>query len=189
MYFCILDTETTGLSPVDNEIIELAAIVVNEKLRPLDALTFRIQPKHPEKASKKALEINGYSPDTWNPQFFTHSAALKRLDKMISKFSKDAPVVIAGQNVKFDIGFLMEAYNRESMPYPFDKDNSVDLIDVARLWSKYSGTHLERVNLDYLSNVVGITNDRPHAAFYDAEATLKILEWFIKDLKARKVNV
>jgi DNA polymerase III alpha subunit (gram-positive type) len=187
MYYCVLDTETTGLNPEVHEIIELAAIITNSSLKPLDTLSFRIQPKYLERAEKKALEINGYNPDTWNPQFFAYSAALRQLNKMIYKFGKDGPVVLTGQNIKFDIGFLVETYKRERVEFPFASNAYVDLMDVSKLWSKCYGIKLERHNLNYLSTVAGVSNERPHSALYDAEATLKVLEWFITELKKKEI--
>jgi DNA polymerase-3 subunit epsilon len=189
MYLCVLDTETTGLNPQVHEIIEIAAIITNTALKPLDALTFRIQPKYPERIEKKAAEVNGYSQDTWDPQFFTHSAALTHLNKMVSRFCKNDVVVLSGQNIRFDIGFLKETYKRERVPYLFSPTEYVDLMDLAKLWEKVSGNALKSKHLKDLIQVAGVVNDRPHSAYFDTEATLKTIQWFVNDLRERKVNV
>jgi DNA polymerase III epsilon subunit-like protein len=62
-------------------------------------------------------------------------------------------------------------------------------MDLAKLWEKVSGNALKSKHLKDLIQVAGVVNDRPHSAYFDTEATLKTIQWFVNDLRERKVNV
>ena len=62
----IVDLETTGLDEQLHEIIEVGMVVVNQKtLEIIDTLDMKVRPTHPETASAKALEVNGYNEEDW----------------------------------------------------------------------------------------------------------------------------
>lgn len=89
-----VDLETTGLDPEHHEIIEFA--VVREDGTYVE---FKVKPEHIETAHPKALEVNGYTPEAWEGAISQEEAA-----KHLAAWLEDS--IIAGQNVKFDIGFL-----------------------------------------------------------------------------------
>ena len=188
LLFCVLDTETTGLDPDYHEVIQIAAIMCDQYMDEIGRTSFRIQPQWIERASRKALEINGYHPRTWNPKFYTHKKALKYLNSFIGKYSDSTDeIVLVGQNIKFDIDFITAAYNREGVLYPFSY-TSFDLIDVVKIWEKDNDRRLKSRSLKYLSEFTGCINTNPHDAEADAETTLDILKWFIEDFKRGSNN-
>lgn len=188
MLFCIIDTETTGLKPEYHEIIQVAAIMCDSSMKELGRISFRISPKWIERASRKALEINGYNPRTWNPKFYTHKKALNHLNSFVGKYvSASDEVIVAGQNIKFDTNFLINTYNREGVLYPFSY-SSLDLIDVVKIWEKTNGKRLKNRTLAHLSEFTNCVNTNPHDALADAEVTLDIFNWFIDDLKKGNTN-
>ena len=65
MKYVVLDTETTGLRSYHHEIVSFAGIKINEQLQEIDRLVIRIKPKHPERADREAMRINGYSAARW----------------------------------------------------------------------------------------------------------------------------
>jgi len=181
MIFCILDTETTGLKPGYHEVIQVAALICDKNLKEIDRVSFKINPQKIERASKKALEINKYNPKTWSPDFFTKVKYLKYLNRFISKYASDE-IIMAGQNIKFDYKFLKAEYEQCDVPFPFSTI-TLDLMDVAKLWSSFRNTRLKKYSLDYLVKFTNQVNDNPHDAEADAEVTLDVLKWFVKDLK------
>jgi len=183
MLFCVLDTETTGLKPTYHEVIQVATIMCDSELNELGRFSFKIRPRWVERANKKALEINGFHPRTWNPDFYTHRKALKELNRFVKKYSNEYDEIIpSGQNTKFDTNFLVEEYNRSGVLYPFSHLN-LDLIDIVKIWEKDTGVRLKNRKLSTLSEYTGCINLNPHDALADAEATLDIIKWFIGDLK------
>lgn len=183
MKFCVIDTETTGLDPEYHEIIQIAAIFCDDHLNKKDTTVFKIKPRYIERASEKALQVNGYHPDTWDPTFMVMHKALSHLNHFIDKNSNgDSPLIMVGQNVQFDYDFLKDAYKREDMSFPFS-ELSLDLIQVAKAWSYITNNRIQRFSLTHLAEFTNQVNVKPHDAGADAEVTLDILLWFINDLK------
>lgn len=155
----------------------------DKDLNELGRYSFKIRPRWIERANKKALEINGFHPRTWCPDFYTHRKALKKLNSFVKMYSKDdVEIIPAGQNIGFDTDFLMEEYNRAGVLYPLSY-SSLDLIDIVKIWEKDFGIKLKNRKLSSLSEYTGCINLNPHDALADAEVTLDIIKWFISDLK------
>lgn len=181
--FCVLDTETTGLDPKVQEIIQFACVLCDNNLNKINSFSFRVHPQHIQTASIDALAINGYNPATWNPHFPNHKEAFVELNGFLVRNNVNGDVVIpVGQNVKFDMDFLTSSYEREGVLFPFSF-TTLDLIDISKIWAYFRNVRLRRHSLKYLSEFTGIVNDKPHDAIADVETTLSILKWFIDDLK------
>jgi hypothetical protein len=95
-----LDIETTGLDPLVNEPLEVAYILMPEAITVHYSLSVDL-----DRASEVALQVNGYGirsfPDPWKAFY-----AWKRLEQDL----KDR--VIIGNNVRFDLEFLVEFMRR-----------------------------------------------------------------------------
>lgn len=188
MIICVLDTETTGLKPEYHEVIQTAAILCDSDLNEISRFSFKVKPERIERASKKALEVNGYHPRTWKPTYSSTKEALKALNGFIKRHSGyNEDVVLAGQNIKFDYDFLYNAYMDQGVLFPFSSV-MLDLIYVAKFWSKINKNPLRRYNLKTLAEFTGQTNTNPHDAEADTEVTLDILRWFIIDLRKAGQN-
>lgn len=104
-----VDTETTGLDPVVNEILEFAAVKGNE------TLCMKIKPRRIHTAHPKALEVNGYNEAEWGKDAVDISVAAPK----IAAFLRDS--VFTAHNAKFDVdfinAFLKEAGINERIDY------------------------------------------------------------------------
>ena len=69
-----LDIETTGLLDAYHDIVQVAVVPLDNNLDPIDINPFYmdIKPDHPERATPKAMQVNGLSleelalaPDRW----------------------------------------------------------------------------------------------------------------------------
>jgi DNA polymerase III epsilon subunit-like protein len=102
---CYIDTETTGLKPEYHEIIEIAIICENEKGEIVESFISKIKPEHIDRASDKALQINGYNDKDWrNAPSFEQIANKIRL-------MLDGCIWI-GHRPQFDYEFIQEAFFR-----------------------------------------------------------------------------
>ncbi len=188
MYFCVVDTETTGLEPNYHEVIEVAAIICDKYLNIVDKTSFRIKPQHLERAAKRALEINGYDPMTWNPDFSTHGEAYLYLNDFVKRNTGGEDITLFGQNIKFDKNFLLSGYKSAGISCYLDVPTA-DLMDMAKTWSKLKKIKLKGYSLKYLAEFTGVVNENPHAAEADAITTLEVLKWFIKEFKKESKHV
>jgi len=168
-----LDLETTGLDPRRHEIIEAAVIRVDGRtLRELDAVSVRIAPLCPERAEPEALKLNGFDAATWGGGQLW--AALLRIDPLLV----DAHV--AGCSVaRFDIPFLMEAYDSERMQRP--KLGKHQLHVESLCWPLLLRGQVESLSLAALCDHFGISNAGAHGALVDCRRALEVARRVLLD--------
>ena len=103
---CFVDTETSGLSPTEHEILEFGAILETRMMGPQE-VTFRMKPEHLERAEPKALEVNGYTPENWKA-----SHAWSQSSGALAMWQTLGDAILIGHNVQFDVGFINETLKR-----------------------------------------------------------------------------
>ena len=145
-----IDIETTGLSVLKHEIIEIGCILATPDLVIIGEFE---------------LKINHYDKDDW---IFAYT--LPEALKIFSKKTKDA--IMVGQNVSFDSGFLEYAFAKtkieNSMHY-----HKLDTISI--VWAKlHRSPDLEHFSLREMCVRFGIKNEHSHTALADARATYEL---------------
>ena len=160
-----IDIETTGLSVVEHEIIEIGCVIVNSKLEIKEEFEIKIKPKNIENANRIALKVNHYNPKDWENAY-----ELKDALKILSKKIKDC--IMVGQNVAFDSSFL---------EYNFEKNNIKNSLHYHRLdtisiaWEKFhNDIDFEHFSLREMCKYFDIINENPHSALSDARATYEL---------------
>jgi len=129
-----VDGETTGLDPRVHELIELAAVKRN--LTGVHVFEAKIKPERLENASPEALAINGYNEKEWQDA--------RPLSEVLPEFvAFVAGTVIAGQNIRFDMGFINAGIERLGLDARID----YHLIDVSTM----AYEHLVPLGLNSLS--------------------------------------
>lgn len=166
-----IDIETTGLDPLVHEIIEIT--VAYEPLpngTPGPIYHAYIKPEHIETAEPRALEINGYSEEKWAAAG-ARSAQDVFGDFLFNAFLKNA--VVAGQNVRFDMGFIMATYTRLGITPPDGLDRH--LYDLSTLALEHLKPWLRSVSLPQIAKALGIKVDKEklHGSCYDVELTMQ----------------
>ena len=139
--YVVLDIETTGFSPVNNEIIELSAIrVENNKVK--EEFTSLVRPTNP--VNYYITNLTGISNNMLNNAPDIKDALLHFMEFVSNS-------IIIGHNVNFDISFiskkLQENYNLE-----FNNDY-IDTLKLAKnflpeLKSRKLGAIAEHFNMD-----------------------------------------
>lgn len=174
MSLLFIDTETTGFSPTESEIIEIALIdVVFEggKLKIRNKFETRIKPARLDTASPKALEVNGYTEEGWRdapcgehiwPHIRHIIAGCKR-------------PIMAGHNVHFDLGFLRATWDRWSVKPPALDYRTVDTYAYA-LPLMVSGK-APSMKLTDARDALGLDTGRAHSAMADAMASFELAQW------------
>ena len=116
-----IDTETTGLDPNKNGVIQIAALYEEGKI-PYYANTPVIFNELSNamgcKIDKEALRINGHKKKKikkYPADTFEHF--IDFLDDKVNKFNKEDKMTIMGYNVKFDLEMLHGWAKREKYEY------------------------------------------------------------------------
>jgi DNA polymerase III alpha subunit (gram-positive type) len=169
----ICDVETTGLDFKIHEIIELGAFVVNQStLEVTDTIDFKIKPTNIQTASKRAMEVNGYSEDLWQD-----AEELKTVMKVLSVKAKGA--IFCSQNICFDHGFVKEAFEKTGVVDHMDY-HRIDLFTLS--WLTLRNTELQYFNLKAVSEFLKcVAEPEPHCAINGAwnayEVFTKLMEY------------
>lgn len=176
-YLIVYDVETTGLSPVNNRIIELSATrykIENLQLVEDESMTVYIRQR--EALPEKIVEITGYTDDFLSSYPFEEEQFYE-----IENFFENSAV--AGyNNISFDDKFMTELYSRYGRE--FRPCYSVDVLKMAR--------ELVNCKSHKLCDVVaeiGVADDLTfHKAYDDIVATARALNYFIKVYQERDNN-
>lgn len=107
--YIVIDTETTGLSPSKNGLIQLAAISLNEKLDITDTFCSDVCPEVEVNISLQALEITGFSMERISKGKSYQKVSAAFLDFLERNF-KEKPIAI-GQFYPFDYAVLEKVFN------------------------------------------------------------------------------
>lgn len=172
------DTETTGLEAGYNEIISLSGILYDNKFKEIDRLTVYAHPDFEERMHPKALEVNGYTAESWAERGAMNQKqmAVYINEWLIKRYCYR--LLPLGHNVKFDMAHLEALYERFSMRDAWDKLFSYHCIDTVGIAIFFDLANYRELGQKYrLTDVCarfGIALDNAHDAAADIEATAKL---------------
>ena len=157
----LLDTETTGLSSVNDKIIEIACIEIEDHIPTGEKFHVFLNPEM--EISQGAYDTHGVS-----KEFLKDKPKFNDVAKDFIKFIDGKKLVI--HNAEFDLAFLNKEL-KEVGEKQISKDNIVDTLNVAR--EKFPGA---QNSLDALCKRFKIDNSRrqKHSALLDCELLAKI---------------
>lgn len=166
--FTAFDTETTGLSPSDNRILEIGAIKFN----------------------KDGIIDNWnqlFNPQCLIPQFITNLTNISQemvtscltIDNYLNDFiSFTDNTVLIGHNVQFDLNFIYEECLRTNCKYFSNK-----VIDTLRM-SRWAYPTLGHWKLNYLAEKMNINPGNMHRALDDAITCKEVFLHILDDTKS-----
>lgn len=174
----VLDIETTGLSPENDGITEIAAVRLSDGAE-FESLVNPNQPIPP-----KISRLTGIT-DAMVREAEPLGNVLKRLDA----FMGENPVLI-GHNVKFDYSFLKTGFFREMKKgCIFTSWTKEDLLGIDTLFlAKKLHPELPHKDLDTVTKYYGIHNTRAHRALADTLATAGLYEAMRGECKKMSVE-
>ncbi len=164
--YTIFDIETTGLSAVNDKIIQLSAVKMKNGVV-IDTFDEFINPGFP--LSEQTINLTGITDD-----LVKDSKPEAEVLKLFQDFY--AGTILSGHNViKFDYGFVNHALSMHQMP----KIDSlvIDTLNLARWLHPSFG----RYTLDFLSKKFSVNLEHHHRAIDDSTATGMLLHLFLKE--------
>lgn len=194
----VLDTETTGLDPINNEVIEVSFLRLlfnfdNDNVKVTDEQkTWLLKACNPSSIQDDALKINGHKKEDilhqtqfgkenyLHPQDAITQIELWMLDDCHSSMDR----IFAGQNPSFDAQFLKKLWkdhsSLESFPFAIEKnDRMLDTKQLAVLVDICLSQRRERYSLSSLVKDFGVTKRKAHRAEDDTRMTADLLIKFI----------
>ncbi|RDU61640.1 3'-5' exonuclease [Helicobacter sp. MIT 14-3879] len=169
--FCIIDIETTGFSPNNDDIIEIGAIkYINGNI--IDRFESYINAKN---IPPKITEITGI---TTNETI--NAPNIKNVLERFKLFLKDS--IFMAHNINFDFNFINEKLILNSIP-PM-KNLKLCTLNLAR-----KTIASEKYGLEHLNKVLDINYPTRHRAYADCIIALKVFENSILNLPNEVKNV
>ncbi len=167
------DTETTGLQPGWNEIIELGAIVLDPNtLVPVGPkFECKLLIKHFDRVEPGTLGVvNHYDPDVWNREALEPVDALVKFADwmmMVSHGGLHKPMFL-GHNAAFDTEFL----DRWCLLYGnimIHRDHhKIDTVTVFRFFREIANLAGRSLGLPEYAKCLAVVNPKAHGALADA---------------------
>lgn len=168
--YVVFDVETTGLSAVNNDLIQIAASKMY-KGNIIEQFDEFIDPGHP--LSAFTTELTGITDN--------HVKGSKPILQVLQEFQdfcKDT--VLVAHNATFDVGFMNANYERHGLPRITQP--VIDTLEFARnLYPEY-----KRHGLGPLTKRFQVALEHHHMANYDAEATGRLLFIFLKEARENR---
>lgn len=177
IYF--LDTETTGLNPLENEIIEISIYRLNDN----NQKTWFIRPKNVSSIEEEALRINGHVLDDLllktkqgKEKYLEQEKVIADIENWMSDDSSTVDDrILIGQNPTFDKNFLEQLWkNNNAMDtFPFGR-KIIDTIQVALLLDLITDNKRKAYNLTSLAKDFEVKLEKAHRADADTRMTKDI---------------
>ena len=170
---CFIDIETTGAIFGWHEIIEIGAIKTSpDAAKILDKYERRIKPKHPERLTCMAREINNYSEEQWED---AENPSQVLWESAIAFWKNCMPIC---HNPSFERAFITLAclgfhIQDTGLGYHWIGTESIS-------WPLYSSGKTSKLSLSYLTSYFGLDKEPlPHKAINGAslcrEVYLKLM--------------
>jgi len=170
--YAVVDIETTGLNPEENEIIEIGALLIQER-EIKDVFSTLISGSSPIPP-----EIEGLT--GIKDEFLKNEPSISQVLPSFLKFIGEATLVV--HNVDFDIVFLKTHISKILKTELNNK--SICTLKVAKVLLPNLGNYKLHTVAEYLK----IPISTRHRAIGDAEITYQIWMKFLTLLKDKKIN-
>lgn len=153
--FVAIDVETTGLSPLYNELIEISAIKY-EGAKKLDTFSTLIKPK--KEVSRTITNLTGIT-----NKMLEDAPTIEKVMPELIEFIGDDPIV--AHNANFDYSFLQNNSNKS-----FTNNKVIDTVAISRKMLPNLPNH----KLNTVARYIGIQEEGYHRAEFDCECCAKI---------------
>jgi DNA polymerase III epsilon subunit-like protein len=179
-FYAFLDTETTGVNPGTDEVIEIATILTDLQYKEIARFDQKIQFTH-SKMTPEAAKVNGYKPEVWCYEarpFYEYQAFL----------TKHIPyghvATMVAHNADFDRSMIDLGYYKpygKFFPISYHK---ICTMSISLLLRAAGIIDVPDVKLATVCAALKIPHVDAHRAMGDLEASRKIYEFAIGVLQS-----
>lgn len=169
--FIVFDIETTGLSPITEEITEIGALKIkNGEI--VEEFSQLINPQ--KQISRFITDLTGITNEMVKNQ--------PTIDEVINDFHKFiGSNILVAHNASFDVGFIREKMKKNNLVL----DNPIlDTLELSRAVFPQMKSH----KLNIIAKTLGISLENHHRALDDARATSEILLKILEILKDKGIE-
>lgn len=171
--YAIIDIETTGLSPSNEKITEIA-IIIHDGKKIVDEFSTLINPE--KKIPYRIINLTGI-----NNQMVESAPKFYEVAKQIVEITES--MIIVGHNVRFDYGFIRNEF--KSLGYIYER-KTLDTVKLSRKLIPGKKSY----GLGRLCKDLEIVNHARHRATGDAMATTKLFELLLSiDSNPASINL
>lgn len=157
----VFDVESTGIDVTSDEIIQIAAVKIDNKGNIIDTFERFIKPT---KSVGSSVKVHHFTDEYLAKQGLPKEDVLREF----REYTKDK--IVVGHNVQYDINIFSSELSRCGMKGPMFK-GVYDTLDIYRRFYPMEKNH----KLEYLSEVFETTNKPSHNALDDIKATTELL--------------
>jgi DNA polymerase III epsilon subunit-like protein len=190
MNLVVIDTETGGLDPQKQSLLSLAAVLWCDRELIAETQMFICEPEI--QMDSESYRIHGLQPSWLKQNGLAPCQAVEHLEDFIaSHFKQTGPIVIAGHNVTFDVGFLKRLYRLADADY--SRQFSHRTLDTAAIG-------LFMILADILPNGAASSDElfkhfqvpfgqnERHSALGDARATATLINAMLSKLDCMRIG-
>lgn len=174
-----IDTETTGLNPKKNGLLEIGCIIETDDAT--EEFVVECSPFKKDIIDKKALEVNHVSEaDLFNrmPPEEAYQNFIAFLTKYVNRYDRYDKFFFFAYNATFDFGFLREFFFKNGDKYfgSFFFYPAIDVAVLAAMYLKDERAKMPNFKLTTVAPVVGVSIDMElaHGALYDTQITRQV---------------
>jgi ribonuclease T len=173
----VIDVETAGFNSKTDALLEVAVVTIDidefGQFVPKQTYDRNILPFEGANIEESALKFIGMD-DPYHPfrEAVEEKQALKELFDIITKEVKVQEctrAILVGHNAFFDLGFILDAAERNHLKTPFHKFSTFDTVSLAGL--AYGQTVLAKA---MQAAEIEWDNAQAHSAVYDTEKTAEL---------------
>jgi ribonuclease T len=173
----VIDIETSGLSPADCALLEVAVVLldVNEqgKMVPVSTSAYHVEAFAGARFEAEAAEITGIDPTHPFRHALPERQVLERMCDVIRQALEKTGcyrAVLVGHNVWFDLSFILAAVKRANIEHlPFHRFTTFDTASLSAV--TFGETVLARA---MRRARIPFDTNQAHSAIYDAEKTAEL---------------
>lgn len=186
---CFVDTETTGVDPLENDIFQISAIITDSELNELERINLKFTPFSMDNVQEAAMEVTGESIESLNQLEMSSKEAYDQfiavLEKYCDRYDKLDKLQLVAYNATFDSEFLRQFFTKNGDKYfgSWFWYPALCVMQSAAWLVKDSRRSFQNFKLGTLCECAGLDwdEDAGHDAMYDIEQTLNLYKYLTEE--------